>query len=169
MNDSNEPAAAHVGVTVPDVAAAVAFYSTALDMQVLVPPTEVPMTSGHGGEFCEAFFPGFRGMRVARMVTDQGFALELFEWEPTVGGLTVDRPVHHETPGYFHVAFVDPNVEQRVQRIVAAGGRRRTKTWQVWEGQPYLACYCEDPFGNIVEIISHTEPEMHGQPQPARD
>ncbi len=157
-------AAAHVGVTVPDVAAAVAFYSEALDLRVLVRPTEVLPTPGHTKEFLEAFFPGFRGMRVARMVTDQGFALELFEWMRPAGGVSTSGSQHHETPGYFHVAFVDPDVEGRVLRILAAGGRRRTSTWQVWPDRPYLACYCEDPFGNIIEIISHSETEMHGEP-----
>jgi catechol 2,3-dioxygenase-like lactoylglutathione lyase family enzyme len=165
MDTSHPPTAAHVAVTVPDVAAAVAFYTQALDMRVLVQPTEVPPTTGHTGDFLEAFFPGFRGMRAARMITDEGFAMELFEWAPGEGGGSPTELRHHETPGYFHVAFVDPDVEGRVLRILGAGGRRRTRTWQVWPDQPFLACYCEDPFGNIVEVISHSEREMHGEPR----
>ena len=163
MASSHPPVFAHVGVSVPDVEAAVAFYTAALEMQVLVPPTDVPMASGHVGSFLEAFFPGFRGMRAARVVSQEGVAMELFEWTVDDVPAPSAQPVHHERPGYFHIAFVDPDVERRVQRIVAAGGRRRTTTWQVWPDQPYTACYCEDPFGNIVEVISHNELEMHGR------
>jgi len=163
MHAPNPPTVAHVGITVPDVTAAVAFYANALSMRVLVPPTEVPPTPGRTVEFCEAFFPGFKGMRVARMITDQGIAFELFEWMDPAAGTAPSEFRHHETPGYFHVAFVDPDVEGRAKRIVAAGGRRRTSTWQVWPDRPYLACYCEDPFGNVVEIISHSETEMHSE------
>lgn len=162
MTESRPLIAAHVGVTVPDVEAAVAFYTRALDLVVLVPPTDVPLTNDHTGAFLGTFFPGFGGMRAARVINDAGFALELFEWVLAADAPSPPRSTGHETPGYFHVAFIDPDVEGRARRIVAAGGRRRTETWQVWPGRPFLACYCEDPFGNIVEIISHDELTMHG-------
>jgi catechol 2,3-dioxygenase-like lactoylglutathione lyase family enzyme len=163
MDTARPPSIAHVGVSVPDVVAAVAFYSEALDMEVLVAPTDVPPATGHVGTFLEAFFPGFRGMRAARVITREGVAMELFEWATGDAPRSAAPPAHHAEPGYFHVAFVDPDVDGRVQRIVAAGGRRRTDTWQVWPDLPFRACYCEDPFGNIVEVISHSESEMHGQ------
>jgi catechol 2,3-dioxygenase-like lactoylglutathione lyase family enzyme len=165
MDAPYPPSVAHVGVSVPDVAAAVVFYTGALDMEVLVPPTTVPRATGHVGRFLEAFFPGFRGMRAARVITREGVAMELFEWATGDAPGSPTPPAHHAGPGYFHVAFVDPDVEGRVQRIVAAGGRRRTDTWQVWPDLPFRACYCEDPFGNIVEVISHSEEEMHGRPR----
>ena len=42
-----------------------------------------------------------------------------------------------------------------VQRIVEAGGKQRSQVWTVFEGEDVQVCYCEDPFGNVLEIISH--------------
>jgi hypothetical protein len=58
--------------------------------------------------------------------------------------------------GAFHFPWVDPDVEGLVERIVATGGRQRSKVWTVLPGQPYKAVYCEDPFGNIIEVFSHS-------------
>ncbi len=27
--------------------------------------------------------------------------------------------------------------------------------WELFPGEPYRCCYCEDPFGNVVELYSH--------------
>ncbi|MEU3935931.1 hypothetical protein AB0E85_28410 [Streptomyces sp. NPDC029044] len=45
-------------------------------------------------------------------------------------------------------------------RIEQAGGKIRTKTLELFEGQPYQFAYCEDPFGTIIEITSHTLEQM---------
>jgi predicted enzyme related to lactoylglutathione lyase len=39
-----------------------------------------------------------------------------------------------------------------VERIVAAGGKQRTAIYDV-HGGAYI-CYCEDPWGNVVEVVS---------------
>lgn len=43
-----------------------------------------------------------------------------------------------------------------MQRIVVTGGKQRSKIWQLFADKPYKIVYCEDPFGNIVEIYSHS-------------
>jgi catechol 2,3-dioxygenase-like lactoylglutathione lyase family enzyme len=157
---AGRPTIAHVGLSVPDIDAAIDFYVHALGMRLLVPATDVPLTQDHSGNFLEAFFPGFQGMRAARVLAEGDVAIEFFQWLDEVDpAIRVHRD--HRARGYFHVAIVDPDVEGRVSMIMAAGGRRRTATWQVWPDRPFLACYCEDPFGNIVEVISHGDVEMH--------
>ena len=48
-------------------------------------------------------------------------------------------------------------IEELAQRIAEAGGRMRSsRVWPVFEGEPYRTCYCEDPFGNVVELYSHS-------------
>jgi hypothetical protein len=41
-----------------------------------------------------------------------------------------------------------------LRRLLDAGGRQRTAVYDVHGGA--LICYCEDPWGNVVEIVSTT-------------
>ena len=58
--------------------------------------------------------------------------------------------------GYWHICFTDPEIDALVARIVAAGGKQRTDVWAFIPGTDRKLCYCEDPFGNVIEIFSHT-------------
>ncbi|MEC9444741.1 MAG: VOC family protein, partial [Pseudomonadota bacterium] len=60
--------------------------------------------------------------------------------------------------GIFHFCVQDPNVEALAERMVAAGGKKRMeKPRYYYPGEkPYRMIYMEDPFGNIVEIYSHS-------------
>jgi hypothetical protein len=60
--------------------------------------------------------------------------------------------------GVFPFCVQDPNVEELAERIVAAGGKRRMKRPRYYYPgeKPYCMIYMEDPFGNIVEIYSHS-------------
>jgi catechol 2,3-dioxygenase-like lactoylglutathione lyase family enzyme len=60
--------------------------------------------------------------------------------------------------GVFHFCVQDPNVEELAERIVAEGGKKRMdKPRYYFPGEkPYRMIYMEDPFGNIIEIYSHS-------------
>lgn len=59
--------------------------------------------------------------------------------------------------GVFHFWVQDPNVEELAERIVAAGGKKRMEKPRYYPGEkPYRMIYMEDPFGNILEIYSHS-------------
>ena len=54
------------------------------------------------------------------------------------------------------VCFVEPEIEAKAQRIAATGGKVRGKVWQLFPDKPYKIVFCEDPFGNIIELYSHS-------------
>jgi hypothetical protein len=56
----------------------------------------------------------------------------------------------------------DPNVEELAEKIVAEGGKKRmNEPRYYYPGEkPYRMIYMEDPFGNILEIYSHSY-ELH--------
>jgi len=45
-------------------------------------------------------------------------------------------------------------VAAKVAEIVANGGLKRSEIWDLFPDEKVLVCYCEDPFGNVLEIIS---------------
>ena len=144
----------HVGVSVPDVHAAIDWYGRVFGFVVIAEPVEVRRDGSHFGELAvDICGPKFGGMLIAHMVTGDGIGLELFQF--------LD-PVHERRPdtmeywrnGFFHIAITHPDVDHLVAVIVENGGKQRSELWDLFPGEEVRLCYCEDPFGNILEIIS---------------
>jgi catechol 2,3-dioxygenase-like lactoylglutathione lyase family enzyme len=141
-------AIAHVGLTVPDLDRAVGWYSDVLDFDLLGCPVHVRSGEGHAGTVAaDVFGPGFGAFRQAHLAGANGAALELFEF--------LEPPRDDRRPGPFHVCVVARDVERTAERIASTGGRRRTRAWPIFPGEPYLTCHCEDPFGIHIELYSH--------------
>jgi catechol 2,3-dioxygenase-like lactoylglutathione lyase family enzyme len=139
-------AIAHVGLAVPDLNAAAAWYCDVLGFEPLRPATSVRAGEGHAGTVAaDVLGAGFRSFRQAHLTGANGVAIELFEFE----GAESRR-------GLFHFCVVVPDVPRTAERIARSGGRRSSRVWEIFQGDPYLTCYCEDPFGTIVELYSHS-------------
>ena len=136
----------HVGLAVPDLDGAVGWYSDVLGFEPLGGSTSVRAHEGYAGVVAADVLGGdFGCFRQAHVAGANGVALELFEFEGT-----------RRRPGLFHFCVVVPDVSQAAERIAASGGRRSSRVWEIFRGEPYLTCYCEDPFGTIVELYSHS-------------
>jgi catechol 2,3-dioxygenase-like lactoylglutathione lyase family enzyme len=142
------PAAAvtHVGVTVTDLDEAIRWYGEALGLEPIGPPVEVRAHEGHGGAVAaDVFGARFGRFRQAHLASANGVAIELFEFLGPVPDSTVP-----------HVCFAVVGIERVARRIAGSGGRRRTGTLEIFKGEPYRTCFCEDPFGNVIELYSHS-------------
>ena len=81
--------------------------------------------------------------------------------EPTVITEDQENPkdnFEYWKTGISHFCVQDPDVEGLADRIVAAGGKKRMpEPRYYYPGEkPYRMIYMEDPFGNILEIYSHS-------------
>ena len=48
-------------------------------------------------------------------------------------------------------------IESLAEKIVAHGGKQRMPVREYYpDEKPYRRVYCEDPFGNILELYSHS-------------
>lgn len=153
----------HVGLTVPDIQGAVAWYREVLGFRVIAGPSEVDRSEPIA---VDVFGPRFRRMWIAHLASGNGCALELFQF--------VDPPVQPPADnfeywrgGFFHICVVDADIEALARRIDAAGGRvRSSKAWEMFADSrpkgrdPYLTMYCEDPYGNIIELFSHSHEQV---------
>jgi lactoylglutathione lyase family protein len=145
----------HVGISVPDLERAVDFYTSVMGWYVLMPPTDVPEDESPIGLMCrDVFGAGWGSFRIAHLATSDGIGVELFQFR------NAERPENnfeYWKTGVFHFCVQDPDVEGLARRIVAAGGKQRMPVRHYEPGsKPYRMVYCEDPFGNIVEIYSHS-------------
>jgi catechol 2,3-dioxygenase-like lactoylglutathione lyase family enzyme len=151
----------HVGVTVPDIELAVAWYSRVLGFDVLVAP--VTVTAGQGSQgngASDVFGARFGSMKIAQLVAANGVGIEFFQFlEPRTQN--VNSGFDYWKPGPFHICVLGRDVDALADEIATTGGKQRTAVHASFAGEPYRWCYCEDPFGNIIEIYSHSHEQVY--------
>ncbi|WP_339691747.1 lactoylglutathione lyase family protein [uncultured Parasphingorhabdus sp.] len=145
----------HIGLSVPDLDAAVEFYTGVLGLYTIMKPTDVTEDDSAVGVMCtDVFGPGWGSLRIAHLATADRVGIELFEFPKNHAP---ENNLDHKRHGTFHFCIQDPDVEGLVEKIVAAGGKQRMPVREYYPGEkPYRMCYVEDPFGIVFEIYSHS-------------
>ncbi len=166
MSNLNEPVKtypktfSHIGITVPDIEAAVKFYTEVLGFYVIMEPTLVKEENETAiGQMCiDVFGEGWETFKIAHLSTGDKIGFEIFEFNESKELKPNFEPFRS---GLFHFSIQDPDVEGLVKKIVDAGGKQRMPIREYYPGEkPYRMCYVEDPFGTVFEIYSHSY-ELH--------
>ena len=143
----------HVGISVPDIDAAVAWYRDILGCYVLMEPIEGYADDSYFGQIvADIFGADFKGMKIAHLATADGVGIELFQF---VANAPQEEHFAYWKTGIYHICILEPDIEGLAKRIDESGGRQRSKVWKLWPDKPYKVCYCEDPWGTIIEVSSH--------------
>ncbi|MBS8261119.1 lactoylglutathione lyase family protein [Roseibium polysiphoniae] len=144
----------HIGLSVPDLDAAVKFYSETLGFYLIMPPTEITEDDSDIGRMCtDVFGEGWGSLCIAHMSTSDRIGIEIFEFK---GNRAPAEKLDYRTTGLFHFCIQDPDVEGLTKKIVAAGGKQRMPVREYFpDEKPYRMVYVEDPFGIVFEIYSH--------------
>lgn len=138
----------HAGLTVTDIDEAVTWYVDVFGLSRLFGPEEV--SSGRAETI---FGEAFGRMKRAVVGGSNGTGLELFEFlEPK--SVRRDDNFEYWKTGIFHVCFTCQDVGAQLAAVVAAGGRARTEPLAAGDGR--LIAYCEDPFGNVLELTNRS-------------
>lgn len=138
----------HVGVTFPDIEAAVAWYVETLDFELLVPPVlREDITPGLRAVFGDRL----QAMWMAHLQTANGVGLEMFSFV-TPGTEQQEDPFEYWRTGPNHLCLTVDDLEATIARIEAAGGRARSGIGEPWPGRRF--CYCEDPWGTQLELLT---------------
>ena len=144
----------HIGVCVPDVHRAVTWYRDVFGFTVVKAPARVPRDGSQEGEVAASVLgPNFQEMLIAHMATADGTGFELFQFVEPDTAATARNNVEWRT-GFFHIALTHPNIPEIVETIKSAGGKQRSPILELFKGENHSICYCEDPFGNVIEIMS---------------
>ena len=142
----------HVGIAVPRLDVAVRWFCDVLGFEPLGATAHVRANEGHAGVVAaDVLGPGLGSFSQAQLAGANGVALELFEFH---------EPLEKRS-GIFHVCLVAHDVARTAERISANGGRQTSRVWRIFEDEPYLTCYCEDPFGNVLELYSHSHERVY--------
>ncbi len=156
----------HVGITVPDIFAAIEWYVGIFGFSHIMGPRLLLAGSSATHETPTIFGPRFKRAYQAHLLAGNGVGLELFQFiEPPVSPAEPDMAYWRRGP--WHLSFTHPEVDATLDRIVAAGGSRRTRAVAFVPGRPWTLGYGADPWSNTIEIVSHTYAEMFSNwPQP---
>jgi len=153
----------HVGVGVSDIEKAIHWYQEIRGFTLLKGPMEARAEQGYRGE--EVYIvlgPEFRAVLQAHLVTPNGVGIEVFQLLDLPHERR-ERSLEYWKNGFFHICVTDPNIEELASRIASSGGRQRSKVWRIDSTtNDYRLCYCEDPFGNIIEIYTHNYETLYG-------
>ncbi len=159
MNNQNNvypKSFSHIGITVPDLEAAVKFYKEVMGFYIIMEPTMIEEENETAiGQMCiDVFGAGWGSFKIAHLSTGDRIGIELFEFKESKELKPTFEPFRS---GLFHFSVQDPDVEGLVEKIVAAGGKQRMPVRLYYPGEkPYRMCYVEDPFGTVFEIYSHS-------------
>ena len=143
----------YIGLSVTDLDKAIEFYKQALGLNIINGPSEFNHDNPVSADF---FGKEFKKTKVVFMGSGNGVAIEIFEYQEPKAERRANNFEYWKT-GIFHFCIIDPNVKEATERIQRNGGKLRSKIWD-FEGRQLA--YCEDPFGNIIEIYSHSTEQM---------
>jgi lactoylglutathione lyase len=126
----------HVGLSVADLEAAEAFYTTAF---------------GFARQLAFELSP--HPIRGVMLTHPEGFRLELFEHSASVAGLQAATPVEaHATRGFNHFALRSGDIDGVWERAIEAGGSEVMPPADSPEPGVRFA-FLADPEGNLVELV----------------
>ncbi len=133
----------HAGLAVPDLEKAIQFYCGVFGFTILQrinwDSTQVEWPVKVTG-VANSMVKG------VQLQGDNGF-LELFEWiQPESTG----KPTQAHQFGITHLAFQVQNINQVYEQFIAHGGTSHGKPSPVGKA---IAIYCQDPFGNLIELL----------------
>ena len=169
MSFTPQPALAvnHVGVTVPDIHAAIDWYGEVLGFHCIMGPCVLD-----ADEYTAAIFGSrFRRAWQAHLRSGNSVGIELFQF--------IDPPTrwrqstHEDMPwlerGPWHLCVTHPNVQGMIDHIVDHGGTLLAGPHQSVPGRPWTVAYTIDPWGNLLELMSHSYAEVFSNwPQPGQ-
>jgi catechol 2,3-dioxygenase-like lactoylglutathione lyase family enzyme len=149
----------HIGLTVGNLEEGITFYREALGFRLLAGPFPLVPDDSHFGTIAKAVYGAdARRGRFAHLVSGNGVGLELFQFEDPEANKPA--PPAYFKNGYHHMALTAPDIDAFVGKIEAHGGKRHMPTFEVFEGTGKKVTYCQDPFGNWIELFSHAYEDM---------
>lgn len=142
----------HIGISVPDVEAAVKWYREVMGFQLIGDKIHLRKRSDDpDGRAFIIYGPELNEMRIAMMATGNGVGFEIFQFvDPPFK--KPEKDFEYNLGGFFHFCVTDVNPYALGAKMVEQGGSRVGGVSMWVEGMP--VAYAKDPWGNVIEILN---------------
>ncbi len=95
-------------------------------------------------------------MRTVWLSSGNQVGIEIFEYLDPKAERRINDNFEYWKSGFIHICITDPNIEELCRKISENGGKQRSKIWDIPPSKGYKIAFCEDPFGNVIEIYTHS-------------
>jgi catechol 2,3-dioxygenase-like lactoylglutathione lyase family enzyme len=149
----------HIAISVPDVEKGLKWYQV-MGFTIRGP---VELTSDNiqvGKALNNIFGSKFKKLRIVWMSSANNIGVEIFQFiQPKQ--LIKKKQIEYWSGGVIHIAVTERNIEDLLSRVTKTGGKQISKIWELDPKKHHKLVFCSDPFGNIIEIYSHSFEQLH--------
>ena len=154
------PKLSHVGMTVGNITEAIEFYRNVFGCQPLGEPLHVKRDGSFRGEmYRKCLDEQYGESYMVFMTLAEHAVLELFEYVTPSVDVKTDNYRYWES-GVSHICLVQEDIEEAIDKIVKHGGRDRTGVIPMFESSEAKLAFCEDPWGNLIELFNVDNPGL---------
>ncbi len=150
----------HIGLTVPDLEKAIQFYTQVMGWYHISGPIKVSEEKENNLSRISklVYGKGWKSFSFAHLSSADGMGFEVFEFELNKESTSTDNPFK---TGISHFCVQHPEPAKLLEQIVGGGGKITMSPQVMYpDEKPYIMAFAEDPFGNSIEIYSHSY-ELH--------
>jgi catechol 2,3-dioxygenase-like lactoylglutathione lyase family enzyme len=145
----------HVAISVPNLEQAIKWYQNVFGFKLIGGPVDfITDDSLAGMALKDIHGETLRKMRMAWLVSENHVGFEIIEYVEPEAQRRQDNFEYWKS-GITHFCITDPNIEELCHKITEQGGKQRSNIWEIIPNKGYKISFCEDPFGNIIEIYSN--------------
>ena len=102
----------------------------------------------------------FKKLRIVWMSSANNIGVEIFQFiQPKQ--LIEKKQIEYWSGGIIHIAVTERNIEHLLSKVTKTGGKQISKLWELDPKKHHKLVFCSDPFGNIIEIYSHSFEQFH--------
>lgn len=152
----------HIGINVPDIDAAFAWYRDVIGLYPHLPPGDAANDGSYFGDIVKDIFgERFEEVRMAHLACADGIGIELFQFV-TPKTEVPDESFEYWRSGIFHFCLTVDDPTTFAAHIVANGGKQLSQVWQLFGNKDYAVVYCQDPWGTVIELCNRSYTTVWG-------
>ena len=141
-------------VSVPNLEQGIKWYQNVFGFKVIGGPIDFVIDDSLAGRVLKDIHGEILGkMRMAWLVSENLIGFEIIEYVEPQAQRRQDNFEYWKS-GITHFCMTDPRIESYVKRLQSMG-KQRSNIWEIIPNKGYKISFCEDPFGNIIEIYSN--------------
>jgi catechol 2,3-dioxygenase-like lactoylglutathione lyase family enzyme len=151
----------HIAISVPDVEKGLKWYQEVMGFTIVRGPVELTSDNIQVGKALNNIFGSkFKKLRIVWMSSANNIGVEIFQFiQPKQ--LIKKKQIEYWSGGVIHIAVTERNIEDLLSRVAKTGGKQISKIWELDPKKHHKLVFCSDPFGNIIEIYSHSFEQFH--------